>query len=206
MGAHIIRPVPKYGQNPEAENIIVLVGPKHAGKTSAGRALASLRGGVFIDLDVLLEEQTGSSPRELYRKGPDLFRRAETEALANALAPDSKTGLSTRIIAAGGGIIDNPSAVDLLRTSGAALVYLEVPPETAWERIRQSGGLPPFLDAADPETAHRELHLRRGALYKKITPITVAADRGSPGDIGREIDRLLKERRHSLGRAPAAQS
>jgi shikimate kinase len=195
MGARISR-APGYEQNPGAEHVIVLVGPKHAGKTSAGRALASLRGGVFIDLDALLEEQTGSSPRELYRKGPDCFREAEAAALASALAPDFKAGVSSRIIAAGGGIIDNPPAAELLKTSRAAVVYLELPPETAWERIRQSGGLPPFLDTADPKASHRELHLRRGALYKAIALVTVAADRGSPGAIGREIDRLLKNRHY----------
>ncbi|MDR1374268.1 MAG: shikimate kinase [Treponema sp.] len=202
----MIQSAPSCGQNPVAESIVVLIGPKHVGKTSAGRVLASLRGDAFIDLDVLLEEQTGSSPRELYRRGPDIFRRAETDALARALTPDFKAGVSSRVIAAGGGIIDNPPALDLLRTSLAALVYLEIPPETAWERIRQSGGLPPFLAAADPETAHRELHLRRGALYQKIAHITAAADRGSPDVMGREIDRLLKEQRYSLGRAPTAQS
>jgi shikimate kinase len=226
-------PAGNRGRDPGAERIVVLLGPKHAGKTSAGRVLASLRGGVFIDLDVLVEEQTGSSPRELYRKGPDLFRKAEAAALAAALsAPaaladvpaatlvdvpaavlavtppsDGRGGVSGRIIAAGGGIIDNPPAVDLLRASGAALVYLEVSAETAWERIRQSGGLPAFLlDAADPKTAHRELHLRRGARYRAIACITVAADRGSPGAVGGEIDRLLKDRRYFGGRAPAAQS
>jgi shikimate kinase len=205
MGTCIIHTIPEYGQNPEAEGIVVLIGPKHAGKTSAGRALASLRRGAFIDLDVLVEEQTGSSPRELYRKGPDLFREAEAAALAGALAPDFKDGGSGRIIAAGGGIIDNPPAVDLLKASRAVLVYLEVSAETAWERIRQSGGFPPFLDIADPETAHRELHLRRGVRYREIARITVAADRGSPKALGREIDRLLKDC-YSGGKAPAAQS
>lgn len=205
MGIRMI-PAWKRGRDPGAEGIVVLIGPKHAGKTSAGRVLASLRSGVFIDLDVLVEEQTGSSPRELYRQGPDLFRKAETAALAGVLAPDFRGGVSNLIIAAGGGIIDNPPAVDLLRASRAALVYLEVSAETAWGRIRQSGGLPSFLDTADPEGAHRELHLRRGTRYRAIACITVAADRGSPELLGGEIDRLLRDRRYFAGKAPAAQS
>ncbi|MDR0997648.1 MAG: hypothetical protein LBL70_01155, partial [Treponema sp.] len=67
--------------------IILLTGPKHSGKTSAGRALVRLLAektdpaASFIDLDELVEDRTGKSPRALYREGPEIFRKAEADAL-----------------------------------------------------------------------------------------------------------------------------
>jgi shikimate kinase len=68
---------------------VLLVGPKHSGKTSAGRALARLWTGknapaaFFTDLDELVEDRTGKSPRALYGEGPEIFRKAEADALGD---------------------------------------------------------------------------------------------------------------------------
>jgi shikimate kinase len=169
---------------------IVLLGPKHAGKTSAGSFLARSRRGEFIDLDGLMEQQTGESPRALYRADPGRFREAELRALEAAL---DSSAAPVRVIAAGGGIIDNDAAVELLKTSGAGLVYLEVSAETAWERIARSGaGLPPFLNTENPRETHRKLHERRAAAYKRLSHITVSGEQAAPDAVGGEIDRLLR--------------
>jgi shikimate kinase len=220
--------------------IIVLVGPKHSGKTSAGLVLAALLAGEFIDLDALIEAQTGKSPRLLYTEGPDVFKEAETQALESLIPPESrrcrriapddpgrapagmlretaphdmpeetfpepergilpgKGGTSPiRIIAAGGGIIDNPKAMALLkRPGGPLLIYPEVSAETAWARIclsvRAGKGLPPFLDTGTPRETHRQLHDRRAAAYKDCAHLTVAAGEKTPETIGREILSLLE--------------
>ena len=170
---------------------IVLLGPKHAGKTSAGVFLARFRKGEFIDLDRLMEQRTGKSPRTLYRADPGGFRKAEFRALEAALEPSAAP---VRVIAAGGGIIDNDDAVELLKTSGASLVYLEVSAETTWKRITQPGdGLPPFLNTENPRETHRKLHERRNAAYKRLSHITVSGEQRPPDAVGGEIDRLLRE-------------
>jgi shikimate kinase len=168
---------------------IILLGPKHAGKSSAAAALAGLWGGEALDLDGLIERQTGRSCRSLYRAGPARFREAEARALEEALAPES----GPRIIAAGGGIIDNREAAALLQnTRGILLVYLEVSAETAWARINASGDLPPFLDTADPRDAHRKLHERRGRAYQAMAHITVSGEAGSPEQTALDIYHKLR--------------
>lgn len=180
-------------------SLILLTGPKHAGKTSAGRALAALGGGDFIDLDELVREQTGKSPRALFREGPEVFRRAEAEALESLLRMTEAGGPGSsrwiRTAAAGGGLIDNPEARSLL--AGAPrlwIVYLDLSPETAWERIErtaaETGELPPFLDTADPRGTHFVLHTRRAAEYRKIAHHTVEAGGKSPEQIAGEIASL----------------
>jgi shikimate kinase len=157
--------------------VFLLTGPKHSGKSSVGRILAETWGCPFIDLDDLIEEQCGKSPRELYREGAGVFRKAEAAALSSLLAPRAGAP-SKRVAAAGGGLIDNEEALRLLEgplkrgTPELEIICLEVPAETAWERIRraaeESGELPPFLQTADPERTHRALHNRRMEGYKKL--------------------------------------
>ena len=175
--------------------LIILNGPKHSGKTTAGRALAEQCAGAFIDLDELVEKRTGKSPRTLFKEGPEVFQKAEAEALQSLLDSEAQAGRAKgkfRVVAAGGGLVDNSKAVDLLKKPGTAiLVYLDVSVETAWERIRttaeKSGELPPFLNTADPQETHRLLHERRAAAYRKAAHIIIQADGKSPEVIGEEL-------------------
>jgi shikimate kinase len=168
-----------------------LTGPKHSGKTSVGKALASLCGCAFIDLDESITERTGKTPRELYREGSGIFQKAEAEALAALL--NSGTAERGRIIATGGGIIDNSEALALLKNSAAVLVYLEVSAHTAWERITaHSGGeLPPFLQTGNPKETHRELHERRAAAYRQLAEMVINAEEKKPEQLAEEIRRRI---------------
>jgi shikimate kinase len=170
------------------------VGPKHSGKTSAGKALAKLLAVPFYDLDTLIEEKTGESPRALYSRGEGLFRSAEFEALRAFLEKaggKTVSGLSA-VLAAGGGIIDNRKAAALL--SGKHLtVYLEAGAETAWRRIA-AGPLPAFLPPANPREAHRRIHERRAKAYKAFADISVPVENKTPEKIAAEIAALVYRR------------
>ncbi|GHU16336.1 shikimate kinase [Spirochaetia bacterium] len=188
--------------------LIILTGPKHSGKTTVGRVLAEQCGGTFTDLDELVQTHTGKSPRTLFKEGPEVFRQAEAEALQSLLdtkvdgdTSDQIEGVNDkfRIVAAGGGLIDNGAALGLLKKNNTAilppgtvtLVYLDVSAETAWERIKAStkktGELPPFLNTDNPGETHRLLHEQRGAAYRKIAHIIVKAEGKSPEAIAKEI-------------------
>jgi shikimate kinase len=190
-------------EDSSAPKIILITGPKHSGKTSAGVVLAKLLGAEFIDLDELVEQQTGKSPRSLYREGPDVFRRAETQALASllprtspgAVGPVQSRG-AARVVAAGGGLVDNAGALELLRKPGfsgkaAAIVYIEVPADTAWERIQRAaeatGEWPAFLNTENPRETNAALHTRRGAAYREIASLAVNGEGKTAEAIGREI-------------------
>jgi O-acetyl-ADP-ribose deacetylase (regulator of RNase III)/shikimate kinase len=175
------------------KRIILLIGPKHSGKTSAGRILAPLLGGQFTDLDEVIKAQTGTSPRELYKKGAPIFQAAELKALESLPAGDGEAEqMPVRVVAAGGGIIDNPAAMDYLgRAEGILLVYLEVSPETAWNRIRsaaeKTGEMPPFLMTENPREIHRALHERRAGAYRKAADIIILAEQKTPEETARDI-------------------
>jgi shikimate kinase len=190
---------------------IVLIGPKHSGKTSAGKALALLCSCGFIDLDELIFQRTGKSPRQLFNEGPAIFQKAEAEAMAalfgaNADGVDANRADASivdagrvnassvnspserlRVIAAGGGIIDNAEAIALLKKCGAITVYLCISAESAWGRIAAGGELPPFLRTENPQGTHRALHERRGAAYLQFADIVIEAEGKTPEAVAREI-------------------
>jgi shikimate kinase len=176
--------------------IILITGPKHSGKTTAGAFLAQLLGAEFVDLDEAVEKQTGKSPRALYKEGPELFRQAEARALASLAsppAPENGQGV-VRVVAAGGGLVDNAGALETLRGfsgNGTAIVCLEVSADTAWERIRgaaeESGEWPAFLTGENPRETNAALHERRGAAYREIASLTVNGEGKTAEAIGREI-------------------
>ncbi len=159
-------------------------------------------GCAFIDLDDEITQRTGKSPRALYEEGREVFLEAERET-AEALVAQVTSRPDPRplIVAAGGGLIDNPGALGVLKSTGL-LVSLEVSAETAWERIRRnaqiSGALPPFLRTEDPEKTHRLLHERRTLGYKKVADYRISTEQKSPIRIAEELDRVLSRIKHNL--------
>jgi len=168
---------------------IILTGPKHSGKTTAGRALALVCSCEFVDLDELVRERTGKSARQLFIEGQAVFQKAEAEAMAALAGSDGGEG--RRVIAAGGGIIDNAEAVALLKKTDAKIVYLDISAESAWNRIAVREELPLFLQTENPKETHRALHERRGAAYLQLADIVIDAEGKTPEEIAGEIfDRL----------------
>lgn len=190
----------KYSSVPK---IILITGPKHSGKTTAGAFLAALLEADFVDLDEVVERQTGKSPRSLFREGPELFRQAEARALASLVPAASQKsanpgqgGRAALVVAAGGGLADNAGALEVLRQPGfsgndAAIVCLEVSADTAWERIRraaeESGEWPAFLMVENPRETNTALHERRGAVYRDIAALRVNGEGKTAETIAREI-------------------
>jgi len=182
---------------------IILTGPKHSGKTSAGKALASICSCDFIDLDDLILQRTGKTPRQLYVEsgGSDgsLFKQAEAEAASYLMTSLAGSINIKRVIAAGGGIIDNPEAMTALKNSGAIMVYLCISADEAWNRIANSPNgekpkseLPPFLQTENPKKNHRLLHERRAAAYLQIADIVIEAEGKPPEEIARMIQASLE--------------
>jgi shikimate kinase len=100
------------------------------------------------------------------------------------------------VVAAGGGLVDNAGALELLRQlefsgNNAAIVCLEVSADTAWERIRraaeESGEWPAFLAVENPRETNAALHERRGAAYRDIAALTVNGEGKTAEAVAREI-------------------
>ena len=167
------------------ENIF-LTGPKFSGKTSTGRVLALLCSCEFIDLDDMILQKTGKTPRQLYAEDPEIFRKAEAEELMDIIQ-SGRFSSGRKVIGTGGGIIDNPKAIAMLENIGGIVVYLNISADSAWSRISKEGELPPFLKTANPRETHRNIHDRRSAAYQKLTKLIIETEGKNPNMIAKEI-------------------
>jgi len=181
---------------------IFLTGPKHSGKTTTGKILAGLfcnTAGyklpddcsyIFFDIDELILQKTGKTPRQLFFESAEIFQKAEAEAVNSLFMENRKF-----VAAAGGGIIDNSEAIDALKKIDAVVVYLGVSADCAWSRIAGSpSGLPPFLQTENPKETHCVLHERRAAAYSQLADILIEAEDKTPENIALEIIERLTEK------------
>lgn len=113
-------------------NSIVFLGCKHCGKTTQGRLLAEKLGIDFVDTDEEIGRIRGVDFRTLYRtKGVGEFSLAEEEACRTIVKAFSDRQV---VISTGGGICDNPPALNALRACGT-FVFLRLDIEHSVGRI-----------------------------------------------------------------------
>ena len=113
---------------------IVLMGIKHCGKSTQARMISEKLGCDSFDTDDVIAEMTGKSPREIYTEsGEGEFKKAEVMACRKVCGDLSVSG-KRAVIATGGGICNNPEAIEVLRKTGT-LVYLCADKNVATERV-----------------------------------------------------------------------
>lgn len=191
---------------------IILTGIQHSGKTTAGKSAAGRLDCDFYDIDGIIEKRTGMSCRELFvQQGAEAFTQAEIEAciflknlLQNRREETENAGTEIEqsagtpakslqaVIAAGGGICDNPRALAVLETMGL-FIYLHAEEETAFERIcaraQRTGSFPAYIENrcpvndAERRSVFHEVYMRRTAEYKKKAHIHIDTEGLTPGEV-----------------------
>ena len=108
------------------------MGCKHCGKTTQGRLLAQKFGVDFFDTDDEIARLRGMDPRVLYKtKGVAEFTLAEEEACREIINKNADRKI---VISTGGGICDNPPALQALRDAGT-FVFLKLDINLSVDRI-----------------------------------------------------------------------
>ena len=99
---------------------ILLAGYMGSGKTTVGSLLSKLTGLEFMDLDDVIESQSGRTIRQLFAsEGEIAFRKLEHKILGDLIAGDGKF-----ILALGGGTPCYANNHLLLRAPGVSSFYL----------------------------------------------------------------------------------
>lgn len=149
---------------------VYLVGLMGSGKTTIGRSLAKRLGFEFVDSDREIEARTGVSIPTIFEiEGEDGFRKREAQVIAEV---SRQSGM---VVATGGGAVLRPENRENLRSHGF-VVYLNVPPQTLWERTRHDRNRP-LLQVADPLLKLKELFDQRDALYREVADLIVDGSR-----------------------------
>jgi shikimate kinase len=124
---------------PYGLGLIFLVGFMGSGKTTLGRKLAARLGYAFMDLDHILEAQTGMSIAQYFSThSEDAFRKLESEVLKQTMYPENA------VIATGGGLpcyFDNMQWMNL----HGKTVYIKLSPKTLARRLENEKTERPLL-------------------------------------------------------------
>jgi shikimate kinase len=129
-----------------------------SGKSIVGAIVAQRAGAPFNDLDLMIEREAKQPIPEIFSSGGEpAFRALETRLLPLALEPGC-------VVALGGGSLMNDASWEVVART-ATTVYLEVPFQTMWERIRRLTGRP--LASGRSRDEVEALFERRRARYEE---------------------------------------
>ena len=149
---------------------VVLVGMMGSGKTAVGKALAARLGVAFLDSDAAIEEAAQASIAEIFaRDGEAFFRDREAEVIARLLSG------APAVVSTGGGafLAERNRAAIVAR---GVSVWLDVPLEQLWERVRHKETRP-LLRTADPRGTLEQIYEARVPVYR-LADLRVGARAG----------------------------
>ena len=165
---------------------IILIGFMGSGKSTVGIALSYKMQCVLSDTDKMIERREGKSISEMFAsEGEAYFRERETQLLRKLREEKTR-----QIFSVGGGTPLREENRRLLRELGT-VVYLKVPAETVYERLK-GDTTRPLLQGDDPMAKIRDLLGQREEIYSGAADIVVAADEKKPAQIAEEIAAIIK--------------
>lgn len=152
---------------------LILIGFKHAGKTSLGENLSERLDRPFVDLDneILLNHSKScgneKSCREILNKhGEDFFRGLESTALEEILLRTTPS-----ILALGGGTPLMEQNQKLLKD--LQIVHVKAPRSIVFERIMINGKPAFFPEEEDAFDHFQKLWNKRMPIFEELAKITV---------------------------------
>lgn len=145
------------------KNNIVLIGMPGVGKSTVGVILAKIKGYMFSDADLLIQDREKRLLCEIIEEdGIDGFLRIENEVNAQINAKNS-------VIATGGSVVYGEEAMNHLKNIGI-VVYLKV----GFEEIeRRLGNIKDRGVVLKEGQTLKDLYDERTPLYEKYADITV---------------------------------
>ena len=147
-----------------AGGAIVLAGFMGAGKTTAARDLAAMRGLRAHDVDHLIEAQAGAAVPEIFRRDGEPAFRALEETVVCGLLREVGPG---DVVSLSGGAVGSAAVRDAL--AHHLVVWLDIEPALAWRRV--AGGRRPLArDRASFERLHAERRATYAAIADSIIP------------------------------------
>lgn len=163
---------------------IILIGFMGTGKSSIGKRLAKLIDWEFIDTDWEIEETTGLSVLEMFRKHGEVRFRSEEALVVRRLEEKAHC-----VIATGGGTILNPENWEIIKNMGL-VICLYASLDTILERVSNRNDRP-LLKRSREEI--EELWSSRQAFYNQAQIIIDTTDQDIDGVLEDVIKKIKEE-------------
>lgn len=162
---------------------IFLVGFMGCGKTTVGRALATLRACRFVDLDEQIEARENMEISRIFEeRGEPYFREVETRILT------SLDLTAAKVVALGGGTFTFPQNIEFVRNRGVS-IFLDCPLELVTVRCQAYQHRPLFL--RDPAKLAELFYARLP--YYRCADFRIEILNHPPEDVARTIVNLLEK-------------
>ena len=163
---------------------VFLCGFMGCGKTTTGKLAAKKLGSGFTDTDDLIVRTLGMSIPDIFeQKGEPFFRQTEAEIVKSLCG-------KTIVAACGGGAMINPDTAKAAKDSGAVIVYIDVPFETCYERIKDDANRPIVMSKTKEEL--KKVYDQRREIYMKHSTVRVECN-GSPMENAEKIAAAVRK-------------
>lgn len=160
---------------------IVLIGYRGTGKSVVGRLLAERLGMQYVGMDARIVEKAGMSIPEIVEKdGWERFRDLESE-VAREVA-----GLDNAVIDTGGGIIERPENIEVLKKNGK-IFWLKASVETIVARIGGGSERPSLTGEKSFTEEVSEVLAGRMEKYRAAAAFEIDTEGKTPEAVGEEI-------------------
>ena len=181
------------------------------GKSSVGRRLSELLCCPFMDLDDVIEQQTGRSIPDIFATdGEAAFRQMESECLESVLKqslPSQAMGptlcgqrgstvlepsLNTphAILSLGGGTVTQERCAEMVKEE-TVCVYLRASVETLVDRLSDEAAGRPLLQGTDLRTRIETLMEQRSHIYESTAYHIIDTDGLSIDDVAQSITQII---------------
>lgn len=166
---------------------IALIGYRGTGKSHVGRLLARQLNMSYVSLDKEIAERAGMTIPQIVEKSgwPD-FRDKETFEVRQVAGRDGV------IVDCGGGVIERPENIELLRNS-CRIVWLQASVPVIVARIGGDDGRPALTAGKTFTEEIAEVLARRTPVYASAAEFIVDTDNLSPEEIVARIVAFIKK-------------
>lgn len=159
---------------------IILIGPPGAGKSTIGHSLAKKMKVKFADTDSMIEAKLDRKISDIFVDlGEPVFRAEELKVLAEVLQSDNG------VVSLGGGAPISLPAQELIRSSGATVIFLDVSLGKAAARVGFNRDRPLLL--GNPRAQWNELMSSRRPIYEALATAVVPVDDRTVNEICADI-------------------
>jgi len=159
---------------------IILIGPPGAGKSTIGHSLAKKMKVQFADTDAMIETKLNKKIADIFVDlGEPVFRAEELKVLAEVLQSDNG------VVSLGGGAPISLPAQELIRNSGATVIFLDISLGKAAARVGFNRDRPLLL--GNPRAQWNELMSSRRPIYEALATAVVPVDDRTVNEICADI-------------------
>lgn len=163
---------------------IILIGYRGTGKSVVAEKLQEITGKKTISIDQEIEKKYGTIPKIVQHSGWEKFREIETEILRAIEITDG-------IIDCGGGIIETPENIDILKSKGK-IFWLKASVGTIQQRLTGETNRPSL---SGEQTFLQEVETilrRRNPIYRQVANYEIETEARNVEEIAGEILNIIK--------------